>query len=133
MPLVVPNSGERLLLSYLVNNAVPSNLKLHLYVNDYIPDEGSTLANFTECAAAGYAPITLTGANWTITTDTNGVTTASYPEVTFTITSGTTIYGYYVTDNTDTQVVWAERFSDAPHQLPSGGGTERIVVKIRAD
>ena len=132
MGILVPDVGEVLLLSYMLNNVQPADVKLHIYVNDYTPVEGSTIANFTECTAAGYAPITLTGANWTIST-VAGVTTASYPEQTFTMTATSTDYGVYITNNAGTQVLWAERFSDAPHTLPSGGGTEKITVKIQGE
>jgi hypothetical protein len=63
----------------------------------------------------------------------SGTTTASYPEQTFTMTAASTDYGVYITNNAGTQVLWAERFSDAPHTLPSGGGTEKITVKIQGE
>lgn len=129
MTLVVPDVGEVLLLGYMLNKVEPTEVKLHLYTNDYTPVEGSVVGDFTEAVAAGYAAIELAGASWTIATDT-GVTTASYAQQTFTFTAASTNYGYYVTNNDGSQVLWAERFSDAPHTLPSGGGTEKITVKL---
>jgi hypothetical protein len=133
MAIVVPDVGERTFLSYIVNKAIPTDLKLHIYTNDYTPTESSTVANFTECSASGYTPVTLTGANWTISTDAGGNSTATYPQITFTFTSGSTNYGYYVTDSTGTILLWAERFNDAPHTLPSGGGTEKITLVVQLD
>jgi len=129
MALLVPDVGEVLLLSYALNKVAAADVILRLYTNDYTPVEGSVLASFTECTAAGYAAITLTGADWTIATVT-GTTTAEQPQKTFTLTAASTDYGYYITNGAGTQVLWAERFSDAPHNIPSGGGTEKITVKI---
>ncbi|MCK4447173.1 MAG: hypothetical protein KAW56_08825 [Candidatus Marinimicrobia bacterium] len=127
--LLVPDVGEVLLLSYALNKVAATDVKLRLFTNDYTPVEGSVVANFTEAVAAGYAAIALAGADWTIATSV-GVTTAEQPQKTFTFTAASTDYGYYITNNAGTQVLWAERFSDAPHTIPSGGGTEKITVKL---
>ncbi|MBA7586569.1 hypothetical protein ES695_00105 [Candidatus Atribacteria bacterium 1244-E10-H5-B2] len=127
--LVVPDVGEVLLLSYALNKVAATDVKLKLFTNDYTPVEGSVVANFTEAVAAGYTAIELAGASWTIESD-GGVTTATYAQQTFTFTAASTNYGYYITNNDGSQVLWAERFSDAPHNIPSGGGTEKITVKL---
>ena len=132
MALLVPDVGEVLLLEYALNKTAATDVKLRLYTNNYTPVEGSVVANFTEANAAGYAAIALTGASWTIASDA-GVTTAEYAEQTFTFTAASTDYGYYVTNSAGTQVLWAEKFSDAPHTIPSGGGTEKITVKIQGE
>jgi len=132
MALLVPDVGEVLLLSYSLNKVVQGDVKLRLFTNNYTPVEASVLASFTEAVAAGYAAITLTGASWTIASAA-GVTTAEYVEQTFTLTAASTDYGYYITNNAGTQVLWAERFTDAPHTIPSGGGTEKITVKIQGE
>ena len=130
MALCVPNVGEVLLLSYALNKVAPTEVKLKIYKNDYTPVEGSVVADFTEANAAGYAAIELAGASWTISTDGGGITTATYAQQTFTFTAASTNYGYYITNNNGSQVLWAERFSDAPHTLPGGGGTEKITINI---
>ena len=129
MALLVPDVGEVLLLEYALNKTEPTEVKLKLFKNDYTPVEGSVVADFTESDGAGYAAIVLAGANWTIATSV-GVTTAEYAQQTFTLTGAITHYGYYITNNNGSQVLWAERFSDAPHTIPSGGGTEKITVKL---
>lgn len=129
MALLVPDVAEVLLLSYALNKVTAGDVKLHLYTNDYTPVEGSVVGSFTEANAAGYGAITLAGSSWTIATVT-GTTTASYAQQTFTFTAASTDYGYYITNNGATQVLWAERFSDAPHTIPSGGGTEKVTVNI---
>ena len=129
MALLVPDVGEVLLLSYALNKTEPTEVKLRLFTNNYTPVEGSVVANFTEATAAGYAAIVLAGASWTIASSA-GVTTAAYAQQTFTLTAASTNYGYYITNNDGSQVLWAERYSDAPHTIPSGGGTEKITVKL---
>ncbi len=129
MALLVPDVGEVLLLSYALNKTEPTEVKLRLFTNNYTPVEGSVVGSFTEATAAGYAAIELAGASWTIASSI-GVTTAEYAQQTFTLTAASTNYGYYITNNDNSQVLWAERFSDAPHTIPSGGGTEKITVKL---
>lgn len=128
--LVVPNVGEVLLLSYALNKIAPGEtVKLKLYTNDITPDEDTVVGDFTEAVAAGYAAISLAKVDWTIATSV-GVTTAEQPQKTFTLTGASTDYGYYITDEAGTGLLWAERFSDAPHTLPSGGGTEKVTVNL---
>ena len=130
MSLLVPDVGEVLLLSYALNKIAPGDdVKLKLFKNDYTPVEGSVVGAFTEADTAGYAAISLAMADWTVATDT-GTTTAEQPQKTFTLTGAGTHYGYYITDTAGTGLLWAERFSDAPHTIPSGGGTEKITVKL---
>ena len=123
MPLVVPDDGEIKLLEYLVNRS----LVVHLYQNNVNPADNThgtsgrdfTSSTFTE---APVSAITLSAANWTTTQTSGGVSTAQYNSgVTFTFTSGQSVYGYYVTD-TSNNILWAERFSGAPFELPVAGG-----------
>lgn len=128
MSLLVPNLGEVEILTRAL--APASGDKLHLYTNDATPVEASTLAGLTECAVAGYAATTLAAP--TVAT-VNDVTTATYAQQTFTFTTNTTVYGYYITDNGATKLLWCERFTDAPYNIPSGGGEIKVTPKITAD
>jgi hypothetical protein len=128
MALVVPNVGEVKLLSYMLNIIAPPNTVLHLYSNNLTPSATSVYADCTEVSASGYAAVTLTSATWTVATSA-GVATASYPEITFTFSTSATVYGYYVTD-TSTNLLWLERFTAAPFQLPSSGGQILITSTI---
>jgi hypothetical protein len=132
MALLVPNVGEVKALSYLVNKATPDDLKLHLYTNNKTPAEADTVSDYTECAVAGYALATLTGATWTVATDGSNNSTATYPQVTFTFTAATTCYGYYVTNNSNATLMWAEAFPSS-FAIPSGGGSISITLNIGAD
>jgi hypothetical protein len=141
MALVVPDVAEILMLQYLVNmlatdgTAGPAggNRILRLYTNNPTVDDSITTSIITEAVGAtGYAPITLVGSSWT-TTQTNGTTTAVYSERTFTFTTAVTVYGYYVTSQTGGNLLWVEKFSGAPFQLPAGGGEIAITPKITLD
>lgn len=137
MALVVPDVSEIILLQYIVNITTAGDPVLHLYTNDLTPAEATpgpgTAGGPTEATEAGYAAITLTGSNWT-TTQASGVTTAVHPGVTFSFTTGSEPYGYYVTDTGGTPaMLWIERFSGAPFTLPDGGGDIAITPKITLD
>lgn len=131
MTLVVPDEGERRLLEYIVNKAAPTNLVLRLYINSVdLSTESFTTSSFTEANASGYAAVTLTGANWTVSTS-SGVSTAVYnTSINFSFNVGQSVYGYYVT-NTSGQIMWAEQFPGAPFSLPSGGGEISVRPQVQ--
>jgi len=134
MALLVPDVGEVELLKRMLNytGATVLNVALRLYTNNLTPAEGDNLASYTESTGTGYGAITLTGSSWTIAT-VAGTTTAEYAQQTFTYTGAeANIYGYYVTEKftTPTLVLWAERFTDGPYSIPSGGGSVKITPKI---
>jgi len=130
MALLVPDVGEVIMLSRILNKAATGDVKLKLYSNNYTPVEGSAIASFTECTASGYAAKTLAGATWTITTSA-GTTQAVYAEQTFTFTAAQTVYGYFVTDTAGTGLLWAELFTGAPFNIPSGGGSVKVTPRIQ--
>lgn len=131
MALVVPNSGEVKLLEYIVNKTAPTNLVLHLYVNDVdLSTETFSTGSFTEASETGYASVTLTGSNWTASTS-SGISSAVYNTgITFSFTVGQDVYGYYVT-NTSNSILWAEEFPGAPFSLPSGGGEIAVRPQVQ--
>lgn len=129
MALVVPDSrGEILMLQYIVGLVDAGNPVLHLYGNDVSPTDSTVIGDLTECTSSGYAAITLVSSNWT-TTQLSGVTTAVYSERTFSFNTAATTYGYYVT-NTEGNLMWLERFSGAPFDIPDGGGSISITSKL---
>lgn len=128
MALLVPDVGEVEMLKRILNFSATGDVRIHLYSNNYTPVEGSTVANFTECSAAGYAAITLAGASWSIAT-TTGTSEASYAQQTFTFTATQVVYGYYVTNSANTIVLWAELFTGGPFNIPSGGGSVKVTPK----
>lgn len=129
MALVCPDvHGEILLLQYIVGMVNADNPVLHLFGNNVTPSDSTVIADLTEATSAGYAAITLASINWT-TTQTGGVTTAVYSEETFAFGTDAVAYGYYVTNETG-QLLWLERFSGAPFNIPDGGGTISITSKL---
>lgn len=127
---VVSDVGEVEMIKRIVNLADNGDLVLHLFTNNYIPDENSVLGSFTEASVQGYAPITLEGSSWTVGT-VGGVSEASHPQITFTLEEAVTCYGYYVTDLAGTGLIWCERFTEGGYQIPSGGGSIKITPKLR--
>lgn len=133
MSLLMPDVGEVLFLEYALNKTEPTEVKLHLYTNDYAPVEGSVVGSFTESTGTGYAEKTLAGASWTVATNT-GTTTGSYAQQSFDYTGAeANVYGYYVTNNSNAQVLWAEKFTDGPYSIPSGGGSIKVTPKIELE
>lgn len=130
MALVCPDvMGEILLLQYIVGMVNADNPVLHLYANDVTPSDSTVKADLTEVSTStGYAAITLLSSNWT-TVQASGVTTAVYSEQTFAFATDATAYGYYITDESD-NLLWLERFTGAPFDLPDGGGTISITAKL---
>ena len=131
MALLVPDVGEVELLARALNKNTPDDVELHLYKTDVTPAEGDVVGDYTECDAAGYASVTLTGASWTVSTAA-GTTTGSYAQQTFTFTAAQDVYGYYCTNAAGTVLLWAEKFSST-FSIPSGGGTIKVTPKITAD
>lgn len=129
MALVIPNVSEVKLLNNLLNISAPTNTILHLYSNNLTPSSTTVIGDVTEVASGGYAAITLTSTSWTVATSGGGVSTASYPEQTFNITTSATIYGYYIT-NLAGDLLWLERFTAAPFQLPGSGGQILITSQL---
>ena len=126
MPLIVPDVGKVELLKYALKNAASQNQILHLYSNDPTISDLTVLTDFTEVTGSGYSQISLLGSNWTVN-PTN--TTASYPEQTFIFSGAVLVYGYYVT-NTDGDLLWCERFTNAPFSIPASGGQIAITLNI---
>lgn len=130
MTLVVPNTGEQVLLDAATGKTAATTLTLRLFSNNYTPIAGTVAANVTEVAGGGYAGIALTAASWTTTP--GSPTSSAYPEQTFTFTGATdapgTIYGYYVTNAAGT-LLWAERLA-ASFTPASSGDTVKVTPTL---
>ncbi|RKY76262.1 hypothetical protein DRQ00_09080 [candidate division KSB1 bacterium] len=131
MSIVVPNVGEVLLLKYMLNHTPATNVVMRLFTSNIEPDESDVLGTYsgTEPSDVAYTPATLTGSFWTVAT-VGGVSSATYSEQHFSFSTTNSTYGYYVTDNTNSELLWAERFDAAPFNIPSGGGNIAITPKI---
>lgn len=133
MTILVPNTGEVIALSYLVNKSVPENLVYRLFATNITPAETDTAGTYTEAAGGGYSAITLTGSSWTVTG--GAPSTASYAQQTYTftgvLTTNTTIYGYYVTRATTGDLVLAETFTS--FTPATNGDNIKLTPQITAD
>lgn len=117
MAIVVPDLGEIELLKVMLQTAlaVDQVWHVHLFQNDYHPNRESVLDDFVEATFSGYEVLDLNRDQWLdpvtiggVASTTYGVTLASWVS-----TSGSqVVYGYYVTDEGDSVVLWAERTSD---------------------
>lgn len=128
MALLVPNVGEREMLTRILNGA--DKCKLKLYKVDKVPAETDIVDSYTEVDTGGYTELSLS-AQWTI--GTADPTEASYTQVSFDFTGAATVYGYFVTDASESILLWAEKFNDGPYNIPSGGGSVKITPKIQLD
>lgn len=125
MALLVADAAEAVMLANILNKTAPQNLLLKLYTNDYTPVEGETEASYTEAAGFGYAALTLTGANWTITPGAPSL--ASYAQQTFTFSGALgLVYGYFVVQAVSGLIMWGERFTDGPYTIAQAEDQIRI-------
>lgn len=133
MTILVPNTGEVMALSYLVNKSTPEDLVYRLFAANVTPAETDTAGTYTEAAGGGYAAKTLTGASWTVTG--GAPSTASYAQQTWTftgaLTTNATIYGYYVTRASSADLVLAETFTS--FTPASNGDNIKLTPQITAD
>jgi len=129
MGLLVPSIGERTIGQYFTNFVAPTDVKYHLYTNNHNPAAGDTVLSYTECTDVNYAAVTLTGANWVWATA-GGVTTGTYAQQTFNFAAGNSIFGYYVTDNANVTLLWAEAFGGGPIVYGTLGGQLLLTPSI---
>jgi len=130
MSLLVPNVGEVKILEKALNKVAADDVKIHLYSSNTTPAEDDVVGTYT--LITDPAAITLTGANWTVST-LAGTSTAEHAQQTFNFTGAATVYGYVVTDNGGTNLLWSERFTDGPYTIPAGGGSIKITPKIQLE
>lgn len=135
MPLIVPNASELTMLTAILEAYEGSDLKLKLYKNDYTPTASSTVANFTEATFGGYSEVTLTYSDWTIATVSNNAKAVWGEEpIVWTVTADAhTVYGYYVVDNAETTLVWAEKYTVAKSLTISDTPQFQPTFSLRTD
>lgn len=139
MALVMPEEGEvfwsKRAVNRISNRSSGSTLVLKLFTNDYTPIKKSAYADFTEANGNGYpGAIGLSGATGFSVTLSGGTTTVSYPQVTYTFTGALgDVYGYFITDQAGTSVVWAERFSDGPYDIQNNGDQIKVTLNLEQE
>jgi len=131
MALVCPDVGEVAMLQLAIHKAVNADLKLKLFTANVTPDENTVLGDLTEAAGFGYAAKTLTGATWAVAT-VAGTTTASYAQQVWTFTGALgNVYGYFLTNGAETELLWCERFTDAPYDIVNNGDQIKVTPTIQ--
>lgn len=130
--IVMADEGLIIIMSTFFKNTAAQNLKLKLFATNVTPAHNMTTATFTEANGGGYAAITLTNNSWTVAD--NSPVDAVYAQQTFTftgaLTTNATVYGYYVTNNAEDKVIWAQLF-DATFTPANNGDNIVITPKLQ--
>ena len=138
MALKVPTASEITILKVILNVLPAEDLVVRLYTNDVTPGDADTAASYVEASGGGYAPKTLTPADWTFSTTGDGKGQGEQPvqEWVFTgpLDGNASIYGYFVTHATSGTLLWAERDPEVATKgafTPANNGdTYRITPKF---
>lgn len=121
----VPSQQEREILTTIITPA----LTLKLYSNDKTPVAGDVATDYTEVVGGGYVNKPLIFAGWTITgTPPYGVFASQTWIFTGVTGAPGTVYGYYVTRNSDGKLMWAERFPSGSLPFSPIAGSKIIVL-----
>lgn len=109
MSLIVPNT----VVTEALTDIITPNLHIRLYGNAHTPTDSDSVSAYTEIVGGGYAAIPLTFANWSIAQG-SPITATYNTAVAWTfngiINAPGSVYGYFVTNDTDGSLVWAEEF-----------------------
>lgn len=132
MPQIIPDALE---VEVLTEKLTPA-LTLRLFANNVTPVGTTTVAAFSEVTGGGYASKPLTFGNWGFVSGDPSI--ASYnasQSWVFTGPTGgpATIFGYYVTRNSDGMLMWSQRFdaSVVPF-VPVAGSEVRVLPRLSA-
>jgi hypothetical protein len=108
-----PYMLNQCLLGIKTQLLIPGNPKLHLFQNNINPSPASLLADFTEATFDGYAAGSMPLSGGPYRRPDNSFSIAS--TFSFNMSGSVTpnvIYGYYVTDFTNAQLIAATKFSN---------------------
>lgn len=116
-------AGEAFFLVQYIKN---QDLVFHLYTNNLNPNPSNVPSDFTELALSGYAAQTVHAGGWTITNPVGSFyTQANAANLTFLWSGAATIYGYYVTDQSN-NLAGAEYFG--PGGIVFGVSANAFVI-----
>jgi hypothetical protein len=103
---------NQIMLGIRTQLLIPGVVKVHLFQNDFNPTDQSLLTDFTEATYDGYAatsisfptgPFRRPDGSFAVAGGAGGTMTGS--------TTPNTIFGYYLTDFTGTQLIASRRFA----------------------
>ena len=123
-PTVYPVMADKILaaLGAIPAAALLTPCKLCLYANDIAVSRHTQLSDLQAPTFTGYAPAAIAALTGPVNLDENsdGMTAEASFKATAAPTSSEVIYGYYVTDNADAELLIAERF-DVPVPIVESG------------
>lgn len=128
MQQIYPDNGLVWMLQQVVQGT-SSNFNLHLFTNNIVPSLADTVGTYTDPGHSFNSPTQLGAGDF----PSSGVAAhqgyITGPPVVFTNTTGSsqTVYGYFVTDPTNTYVFASAAF-DTPVVVPNGGSIPVIPV-----
>lgn len=133
MTLIVPNAREVEVMTAFLTPA----LTLKLYSNDVTPDGTKVAGDFTEVAGGGYTSFPLTFGNWGITGGAPTVCLYNASQgwgFTGPTNAPGTIYGIFITRNSDGALMYAERFPGGTVPfIPANGSIIRYTPRITCE
>jgi hypothetical protein len=104
------------------------NAKVHLYVNNLDPIPSNVLADFSEATFTGYAAATLASvAPYYDPAQKVNMAGVSQLFVATAAMPNNLIYGYYITDSTDTYLWFAELFQGGPISIAAIGDGVQVI------
>jgi hypothetical protein len=102
----------------------------HLFTNNVTSGLAALLSSFTEATWTGYAVITVTQSQFTITGVSGHIGTIQAAPIAFNNTSGgsVTAYGYFVTDSVTGDLICFAIFDGGPLTILNGGSLQVIPL-----
>lgn len=130
--LVIPDVGKRNILAMMASYMTANTCQVKLYKANVTPGPGTLLAALTEADFSGYAAQDLTTPTVEPDLDGNNRGVLAFDEVAFEHNGGGTgndIYGYFAVDDAG-DLLWAERFGDAPRSVTADPDEVRFTPRI---
>lgn len=127
--MLIPDEGKLLWLYWALctNGSDLEDFTLRLYKNNFVPDDSTVLADFTEATFTGYGAVGIARsamASPVIVSHVARSTKSVAPVFSCTGGSPQTVYGWYLESNTTNKCVATQEF-DSPRVM-SNGATESI-------
>ena len=129
MAVVFTNAAEQVALENFINKTAPESLVLRLYSDNQTPAKTDVVGDYTEVSGSGYSAVTLTPSSFVLTP--GDPSSAAYPQVTFAFNGAAgNVYGYYVTRATTGDLMFANRFSNAPINIANNGDQIKVTITV---
>jgi hypothetical protein len=133
---VVSDLGLEFIANQLATVYGVAGLKIHLFKSDTVPSRTTVLGDLDECDFSGYS--SQLADTWSYDSTTGHIALDTNPSVTFTRVTGgisNNVFGYYITDSTDTVLLWSERAVPAADHVGTvmSLADQTIVVTPRQD